>query len=157
MSINHVVYQGNLTRDPELRVTPNGTAVCSFSVAHNEKWKDDQGNQKERVCFLECVAWGKVGEMIAKWFAKGGQIMVEGKLEMSEWEDAETKKKRVAHKLNVSRPHFCGETGVDRKSAGQQQEQRQYAAPAQRQAPQQSSGRPIPPPREEDLDDSIPF
>ena len=66
VSINYVCIGGNLTRDPELKFLPNGTPVCNFNVAVNEKYTDKDGQKKEKVCFVEVVAWKKTGELSAE-------------------------------------------------------------------------------------------
>jgi single-strand DNA-binding protein len=154
MSINHTIFQGNLTRDPELRVTPQGSAVCSFAIAHNKKWTAENGEKKEKVIFLECTAWGKTGEMIAKWFGKGGQIMVEGELVMDEWDDKNTGAKRTQIKLNVVRPHFCGPTGIDRQNGDQPRRETPAENFKRHTAPAQQRQAPAP---QENLDEDLPF
>ena len=64
------IITGNITRDPELRTTPNGSSVCSFSVAVNRVFRDSSGKQQEDVSFIDCSAWGKLGEMIAQYAKK---------------------------------------------------------------------------------------
>jgi single-strand DNA-binding protein len=91
---NRVIIAGNLTRVPELRYLPNGTAVAKFGVAMNRKWKDDSGELKEAVTFIDVTAWGKQAETITKHVAKGRPILIEGRLEQDQWEDKETKEKR---------------------------------------------------------------
>jgi len=80
--LNHTVVQGRLVADPELRTTQSGTSVCSFRVAWSEKYKET-----ETKLFLSCTAWRGTGEMIAKYFSKGKEILVEGKLSTKSWDD----------------------------------------------------------------------
>ena len=75
------IITGNLTRDPELRTTPNGATVCSFSVAVNRVYRDASGEQKEDVSFIDCSAWGKLGEMINQYAKKGSGVLVSGRLD----------------------------------------------------------------------------
>ena len=81
------IITGNLTRDPELRSTPNGASVCSFSVAVNRVYRDSNGEQKEDVSFIDCSAWGKLGEMIGQYAKKGSGVLVSGRLDQRSWED----------------------------------------------------------------------
>ena len=88
------IITGNLTRDPELRSTPNGASVCSFSVAVNRVYRDSNGEQKEDVSFIDCSAWGKLGEMIGQYAKKGSSVLVSGRLDQRSWEDKTSGQKR---------------------------------------------------------------
>ena len=81
MNINRVFLYGNLTRDPELRQTQGGQAVCSFSIATNRKWKGKDGQQQEDVQFHNVVAWGKTAELVNQYMKKGSGLYVEGRLQ----------------------------------------------------------------------------
>ncbi|MCL5406926.1 MAG: single-stranded DNA-binding protein [Patescibacteria group bacterium] len=85
-SLNRAQLVGNVTRDPEMRYTPNGQAVCSFSVATNRRWRDKDGNNQEQTEFHNVVAWGKVAEIIAQYVKKGHKIYIEGRLQTRTWE-----------------------------------------------------------------------
>jgi len=76
MPVNQCNFLGNLTRDPEMRYTPNNTAITSFGMAINHKWKDKDGTPHEEVTFLDIEAWGKTGEIIAQYCNKGNQLFV---------------------------------------------------------------------------------
>ena len=75
------IITGNLTRDPELRTTPNGASVCGFSVAVNRVYRDASGEQKEDVSYIDCSAWGKLAEMINQYARKGSGVLVSGRLD----------------------------------------------------------------------------
>ncbi len=92
---NKVVVMGNLTRDPELRTTPNGQNVASFSLAVNRSWKNASGEQQEAVDFFDCVAWGKAGELIDQYMQKGRAILVSGRLSSRSWEQDGKKRSKV--------------------------------------------------------------
>jgi len=79
-SINKAIVLGNLTRDPELKYTPNGAAVCTFGVATNRSWTTNEGQTKEDVQYHRIVAWNKVAELCAKLLSKGKKVYVEGRL-----------------------------------------------------------------------------
>jgi len=84
-SLNRVQLIGNLTRDPELRYTPSGTAVCSFSIATNRNWTTDTGEKKEEVEFHRIVAWNKLAELCSQFLTKGRKVFVEGRLQTRSW------------------------------------------------------------------------
>lgn len=80
------IITGNLTRDPELRTTTNGNNVCSFSVAVNRTFKGNDGETKEEVSYIDCVAWGKLGEVISQYAKKGSGVLVSGRLNQRSYE-----------------------------------------------------------------------
>lgn len=84
-SLNRVQLIGNLTRDPELRYTPQGTAVCSFSIATNRNWTTDTGEKKDEVEFHRIVAWAKLAELCSQFLVKGRKVFVEGRLTTRSW------------------------------------------------------------------------
>lgn len=108
MAYNRVILLGNLTRDPETRSTNTGQSVTSFSIAVNETWAKD-GERQERTSFIECEAWAQRGEVIAKYFSKGRQILVEGRLRQDSWDDKETGKKRSAIRVVVDTFSFVND------------------------------------------------
>jgi single-strand DNA-binding protein len=92
-NVNKVMLLGNLTRDPELRYTPQGSAVCEFALAMNYSYTNKQSGQKvEEVSFIDIVAWGRTGEICAEYLKKGRQVFVEGRLKQDRWESPEGKK-----------------------------------------------------------------
>jgi single-strand DNA-binding protein len=84
-SLNKVELIGNLTRDPELRYTPQGTAVCTFGLATNRQWTTDAGEKKEEVEFHRIVAWSKLAELCSQLLSKGRKVYVEGRLQTRKW------------------------------------------------------------------------
>lgn len=90
--MNSVTLYGNLTRDPELSYTPSGTAVAKTCIAVSERWKDSSGNKKEKTTFVNLTFWGRSGENVAKFFAKGSPILVHGKLNIDVYEKDGQKK-----------------------------------------------------------------
>ncbi len=106
---NQAIILGNLTRDPELRYTPNGQAVCSIGVATNRAWVDSTGEKKDQVEFHDVVVWGKLAELVSQYLAKGRKVLVVGRLQTRSWEAQDgTKRQRteiVATDINfVDRP-----------------------------------------------------
>ncbi len=92
---NKVILMGNLTRDPETRQTPNGQSVTNFSLAVNRTWKGQDGQTQEQVSFIDCVAWGKTGEIIAQYMQKGRPILVSGRLDQRSWDQDGQKRSKV--------------------------------------------------------------
>ena len=92
-SFNKVILLGNLTRDPELRTTPAGTSICKFGIATSRVSKNAKGETTEEVVFIDVDAFGKQGEVIARYFAKGRPIFLEGRLRLDQWESANGEKR----------------------------------------------------------------
>jgi len=154
-NLNKVMLIGNLTRDPELRVTPKGTAICTFSIAVNRKFKDDSGGEREEVTYVDIEAWGKSGENISKYVTKGRPLFVEGRLRLDQWEDKNTKEKRSRMKVVLENFQFLGggrsEGGAPGGEGGEAP--RSYA-------PRSNAGaapRPSAPAPQENLDEDVPF
>ena len=107
-SFNKVILLGNLTRDPELRYTPQGSAVCEFALALNYQYTNKQTGQKvEAVSFIDIVAWGKTGEICAEYLKKGRQVMIEGRLKQDRWE-AQDGKKMSKVRVTAENVQFVG-------------------------------------------------
>lgn len=92
-SLNKVFLIGNLTRDPELRYTPGGQAVCHFTLAVNRSYNDKAGQKKEEAAFLRVTVWGKQGEACAQYLSKGRSAFVEGRLQSRSWETDDGQKR----------------------------------------------------------------
>lgn len=123
-SYNKVILLGNLTRDPELRVTPRGTSICQFGIAVNREFKDEGGAKREEVTFIDVEAWGKQAELIAKYLVKGRPILFEGRLKLDQWDDKQSGQKRSKLKVVLEQLTFLP-GGQDRQpsaSAGHQDE-----------------------------------
>lgn len=103
---NKVILMGNLTRDPETRQTPNGQSVTNFSLAVNRTWKGQDGATQEAVSYIDCVAWGRTGEVIAQYVQKGRPILVSGRLDQRSWEQDGNKRSKV--EVNVEDFNFVG-------------------------------------------------
>jgi len=93
-SFNKVILMGNLTRDPEMRYTPKGTAVARLGLAVNRRYTTESGEAKEEVTFVDVDAWGKQAEVIAQYCRKGSSLLVEGRLRLDQWDDKATGQKR---------------------------------------------------------------
>src|SRR5271154_2176045 len=110
-SFNKVILAGNLTRDPELRYTPKGSAVAEFSLAVSRTWKTESGETKEEVSFIEIEAWGRQGEVIAQYMRKGRPLLLEGRLKQDTWEDKDTHKKQSKLKVVLEAFSFIDSKG----------------------------------------------
>ena len=107
-SFNKVILMGNLTRDPELRYTSSGYAIANLAIATNRKWKDQEGNPKEEVTYIEISAFGKQAELIGEYLQKGKGIHIEGRLRLDQWEDKTTGQKRSKLGVVLERFQFVG-------------------------------------------------
>ncbi|MFQ5964845.1 MAG: single-stranded DNA-binding protein [Candidatus Scalinduaceae bacterium] len=94
-NLNKVFLMGNLTRDPELRYTPNGTAVASFGIAVNRTWTGQNGEKREEVCFVDINTFGKRAEVINEFLSKGKPIFIEGRLQFNQWETKDGQKRNT--------------------------------------------------------------
>jgi single-strand DNA-binding protein len=108
---NKVILMGNLTRDPETRTTTSGQNVTNFSLAVSRSWKGQDGQQQEQTSFINCVAWGKTGEIIAQYVQKGRPLLVSGRLDQRSWDDKETGQKRSTVEVVVEDFNFVGDGG----------------------------------------------
>jgi single-strand DNA-binding protein len=94
-SFNQVVLMGNLTRDPELRQTPNGHSVASFGLALNRSYKGSDGNWQEATDFVDIVAWGPLGERVTQYLTKGRPCLINGRLQSRSWEQDGQKRSKL--------------------------------------------------------------
>src|SRR6478752_511173 len=135
-SFNQVIIMGNLTRDPELRQTPGGQSVCSFSLALNRSYKGSDGNWQEAVDYIDVVAWGPLGERVAQYVTKGRPVLVNGRLQSRSWEQDGQKRSKV--EVNAQDVTFLG--GRNEGGAGSTggNEFDQTAAPAAASKPKPS-------------------
>lgn len=104
---NKVILMGNLTRDVEMRTTPSGQSVANFSLAVSRSWKGQDGQQQEQTSFINCVAWGKAGEIIAQYVSKGNSLLVSGRLDQRSYDDKDGNK-RQAVEVVVEDFNFVG-------------------------------------------------
>lgn len=129
--MNITILKGNLTRDPELRYTPKGTAIAQSAVAVNRKWTGEDGQPREEVTFVDFESWGRTAEVMAQYFRKGKPILIQGRLKLDQWDDKQTGQKRSKLKVVVDRFEFCGgEMGGAPAAAGEAPQQHpNYDAP----------------------------
>ena len=119
MNINKVTIAGHLGRDPEMKFTGKGTAICNLNVAVTRRWRTDQGEQKEETTWAGCTAFGKTAEVIGQYFKKGSAIYIDGRLKNDSWEDKATGKKQTKTGVVVESFQFVG-GAKDRPAATEQ-------------------------------------
>jgi single-strand DNA-binding protein len=158
-AFNKVILVGNLTRDPELRYTPKGTAVAKLGMAINRVWKNDAGESKEEVTFVDVDAFGKQAETLAQYMRKGRQILVEGRLKLDQWDDKQTGQKRSRMGVVLETFTFLG--SGNRDDAGGESAPRPRPTPGVAPAGAPSSPAPANEPSEPDghppEEDDVPF
>jgi len=127
-NFNKVLLIGNLTKDPELRYTPQGTAVVNLRLAVNRKFKDKNQEWKDEVCYVTVVVWDKQAETCNQYLKKGSQLFAEGRLQSRSWEDAAGQKRNVLE-VRAERVQFLGSpSGSTKVSADVQTEPSQEEA-----------------------------
>ena len=146
-NFNKVLLIGNLTRDPELRYTPQGTAVASFGLASTRRWRSKAGEDREDTVFVEVSAFARQAEVISEYMSKGRPIFIEGRLKLDQWQDKETGGKRSKLTVVVENFQFLGGPQGQGDSTGSRRQAAPKAAPTG-QAPT-DEGAPA--------DDDIPF
>jgi single-strand DNA-binding protein len=147
-SFNKVILLGNLTRDPEVRYTPKGTAVTDLGLAVNRTYTADNGEKREEVTFVDVTFWGRTAEVAGEYLKKGRPVFVEGRLQLDSWDDKQSGQKRTKLKVigenmqMLGAPRGGGAGGGDEEGGAR-------------------SSRPAPPPKasapSEPDDDEIPF
>lgn len=141
-SLNKVFLMGNLTRDPALRFTPGGSAVCEFGMAINRRFTSANGQEKDETCFVEIIVWGKQAEQCDRFLDKGAPVFIEGRLQFDQWDERETGAKRSRLRVQAERVQFisgkAGGSGRDAEDDGggdyaqQERPQRPYGGQQQR-------------------------
>jgi single-strand DNA-binding protein len=158
-NLNKVMLIGNLTRDPELRHTPKGTAVSEISMAINRVWNNDQGQKQEETTFVEVTLWGRQAELAQQYLTKGRPVYIEGRLQLDSWDDKETGKKRSKLRVIGENMQFLSSgTGAGGNSGGgnySERPQQSSSAPQQRSGPPQGAS--AAPADDFQEDDDIPF
>lgn len=150
-SLNKVLLMGNLTRNPELRYTGSGAAVCGLNLAINRSFKTASGEMRDEVCYIDVTVWGKQGESSNNYLTKGSPVFIEGVLRQESWTDKATGQNRYKHSVSADRVQFlsspqrgAGGFSDNPASYGQQGHapQQQYQQPTVQPSYQQSSAAP---------------
>ena len=155
-NFNKVILAGNLTRDPELRYTPKGAAICKFGLAINRNWTNEAGEKKEEVTFVDIDAFGRQAEVVAQYMKKGRPFLVEGRLKLDQWEDKNTHQKQTKLRVVLESFSFIDSKGGDDGNPSNPFPPRPAAAPASARAAVSAPAAPEesgPPPG----DDDVPF
>lgn len=154
-NLNKVMLIGNLTRDPELRYTPKGTAVAELGLAINRVWNNEQGQKQEETTFVDVTLWSRQAELAQQYLTKGSPVYIEGRLSLDTWDDKTTGQKRSKLKVIGENLQFLP-TGNKAGGGGGGGGQAPARAPQQQQArpPQGASAAPAEDYQEED---DIPF
>jgi single-strand DNA-binding protein len=151
-NLNKVMLIGNLTRDPELRHTPKGTAVSEISLAIKRIWNNEQGQKQEEVTYVDVTLWGRQAEVAQQYLTKGSPAYIEGRLQLDSWDDKETGKKRSKLKIVGEVLQLLGSKGGGGGSS--ERPQQQSSAPQRSGSPQGASAAPA---QDFQEDDDIPF
>jgi single-strand DNA-binding protein len=134
-NFNKVILAGNLTRDPELRYTPKGTAIARIGMAINRTWKTETGETKEEATFVDVDAFGRQAEVIAQYMRKGRPLLLEGRLKLDQWEDKNTHQKQSKLKVVLESFSFIDSRGGGEGGGGSEPARPRPAAPAASAAP----------------------
>ena len=156
-SFNKVILVGNLTRDPQVRYIPSGTAVADIGLAVSRQWTDKQTNtRREETTFVDITLWGRTAEVAGEYLAKGRQVLIEGRLQLDQWDDRETGQKRSKLKVvgeNMTMLGSRGDAGAPSHSAPPASD----AAPLESSGPGQSQESVYDVAGNETPDDEVPF
>ncbi len=117
-SFNKVILVGNLTRDPELRYTPKGTAIAKIGLAVNRVWTNEAGEKKEEVTFVDVDVFGRTAENVGQYMRKGRPIMIEGRLKLDQWDDKQSGQKRSKLGVIAETVQFLGSANDGGSSGG---------------------------------------
>lgn len=145
--LNKVMLIGRLTKNPEVKYTPSGVPVARFGLATNERWKDKNGEKKDRVEFHNIVVWNKLAEICGEYLTKGKQVYIEGKIQSREWEDRGGVK-RTQYEIVAHQMLMLGSKGEGEGRSGEGEHERSTQQPAGQSAPE---------PESEISDEEIPF
>jgi single-strand DNA-binding protein len=152
-SFNKVILLGNLTRDPEVRYTPKGSAVCDLGLAVNRVYTTDSGEKREEVTYVDVVLWARLAEIAGEYLKKGRPVFIEGRLQMDTWDDKQTGQKRTKLRVVGETMQLLGSRPAGGTSAPAEagEEDRQARSSGK------SSASPPKPAVAEPDDDEIPF
>lgn len=155
-NLNKVMLIGNLTRDPEVKYTPKGSAVADVGLAINRYFTLDSGEKREETTFVDVEFWGRTAELAGQYLKKGSAVFVEGRLRMDSWEDKNTGQKRSRLKVVVETMQFLDRRGGGGDEGGGGHSDTERSAPSRPQARQQAAPQRHADPSPEG-DDDIPF
>jgi single-strand DNA-binding protein len=151
-NLNKVLLMGNLTRDPEVRYTPKGTAVTELGIAVNRIYTGENGEKREEVTFVDVTVWGRTAENVGEYLRKGRPVFIEGRLQLDSWEDKQSGQKRNKLKVVADNVQFLGSRGSSGGLEESDETPRSRASGETRTAPPTKGSGPAEPD-----DDEIPF
>jgi single-strand DNA-binding protein len=154
-NLNKVLLMGNLTRDPEVRYTPKGTAVTELGIAVNRTYSGENGEKREEVTFVDVTVWGRTAENVGEYLRKGRPVFIEGRLQLDSWEDKQSGQKRNKLKVVADNVQFLGSRGSGGGGGGPEEGDeapRSHPSGGTRSAPPSKATGPAEPD-----DDEIPF
>ncbi len=155
-SLNKVMLIGNLTRDPEVKYTPKGTAVAEIAIAINRNYTGADGQKKEEVTFIDVTLWERLAEIAGEYLKKGRPVFIEGRLQLDTWDDKATGQKRSRLRVRAEQMQLLGSREGGGGGGAPRDEDEGGGRPAQRPAPRPAQGKPKPAEADEEADD-IPF
>ena len=141
-NLNKVLLLGNVTRDPEVRYTPKGSAVCDLGVAVNRTYTTDSGEKREEVTFVDVTLWGRTAEVASEYLKKGRPVFIEGRLQMDTWDDKQTGQKRTRLRVVADNMQLLG--GRPPGATDATGESRQGSAPPKKSPPSEPDEDEIP-------------
>ena len=156
-NLNKVMLIGNLTRDPELRYTPKGTAVAEIGLAINRVWNNEQGQKQEETTFVEVTLWSRQAELAQQYLTKGNPVYIEGRLSLDTWDDKTTGQKRSKLKVIGENLQFLPTGNKSNSGGSNPQGGGQQSRPPQQQSSGPPQGASAAPPNEFQEEDDIPF
>ncbi len=160
-NFNKVIIAGNLTRDPELRYTPKGTAIARLGLALNRRWKNDSGEMQEETTFVDVDAFGRQAEVVAQYMKKGRPLLVEGRLRLDQWEDKQSGARRSQLRVVLESFSFVdgGGGGGGGGGRGETTDPFEQSGASSRPAPRPAAQPQRPPAADGGLpeDDDVPF
>lgn len=142
-SFNKVILVGNLTRDPELRYTPKGTAIAKIGLAVNRVWTNEAGEKKEEVTFVDVDIFGRTAENVGQYMRKGRPILIEGRLRLDQWDDKQTGQKKSKLGVVAETVQFLGSANGGEGGGEGRAPSRPAARPAPASAPSAPPSEPV--------------
>ena len=155
-SLNKVMLIGNLTRDPEVKYTPKGTAVAEIAIAINRNYTAAEGQKKEEVTFIDVTLWERLAEIAGEYLKKGRPVFIEGRLQLDTWDDKATGQKRSRLRVRAEQMQLLGSREGGGGGAPAASHDEEGGRPTQRPAPRPAPARPKPSEADDEGDD-IPF
>ena len=150
--LNKIMLLGRLTRDVDFRGTQTGNSVCTLGLAVSRKFNQN-GQEKEEVCFVDVKVWGKQAENCRNYLSKGSQVLIEGRLTLDQWEDRNSGEKRQKHTVTAENVQFIGSRRDDNSNQGGYQQQQSRTVDSQYAPPEMPQGDGY----GDDIDDCVPF